>query len=141
MPDSYAVLRAADVPDYTGGSPSPFLGYGRPLGAEQVAMNIRELAPGAAHVSPGEDPSGGHSHKTIEEIYLVLDGHATIRVGDDELTLGPRDAICIPAETPRACRNDGTDTASLLMVSVHTEDPLAEAVARTDFWPAPDDSR
>ena len=74
MQDRYAVLRAADVPDYTGGSLSPFLGYGRPLGAEQVALNIRELAPGDAHVPPGEDRSGGHSHKGIEEIYLVLEG-------------------------------------------------------------------
>ncbi len=35
------ILRAADAPDYTGDAPGAFLGYGRPLGASQVAVNMR----------------------------------------------------------------------------------------------------
>jgi hypothetical protein len=43
----YAIVRAAEAPDYTGDAPGAFLGYGRPLGAEQIAFNVRVLAPHA----------------------------------------------------------------------------------------------
>ena len=66
------------APDFTGDAPGAFLGYGRALGAEQVSVNIRVLAPHTAHVPPGGDPTRGHSHRTIEEIYLVLDGELTV---------------------------------------------------------------
>ncbi len=58
----YKVLRAADAPDYTGDAPGAFLGYGRPMGAEQIAFNVRVLEPGTTNVPPGDDPHGGHSH-------------------------------------------------------------------------------
>ena len=63
----YGVLRADEAPDHTGDAPGAFLGYGRPLGAEQLGFNVRVLAPHTAHVPPGGDPAWGHSHRTIEE--------------------------------------------------------------------------
>ena len=47
------------------------------MGAEQIAFNVRVLEPGTTHVPPGGDPSGGHSHTTIEEIYFVIEGEIT----------------------------------------------------------------
>jgi mannose-6-phosphate isomerase-like protein (cupin superfamily) len=132
----YTVLRAADAPDYTGDAPGGFLGYGRPLGAEQVAVNVRVLEPGMAHVPPGTDPSRGHSHRTIEEIYFVLEGELTVKLGDDVFTLGPRDAVLIPPATPRAVRNESDATAALLMASVAVPDIRAESVGHEGFWPS-----
>ena len=137
----YAIMRAAEAPDYTGGAGDPFLGYGRPLGAEQVAVNLRILQPGSAHVPPGGDPRGGHHHRTIEEIYLVLEGELTLKLGDDVITLGPRDAARIPAATVRAARNLGDVPAALLMISRRVEDLRAESVPVEDFWPAAGDAR
>jgi mannose-6-phosphate isomerase-like protein (cupin superfamily) len=132
----YKILRAAEAPDFTAGKvPSPFLGYGRPLGSEQLALNVRVLAPGAVHVPPGGDPAGGHHHKTIEEIYLVLDGQIEIKLGDDVHTLGKRDAVLIPADTPRATRNPTDAEAAFAMISVKVDDPLAESVMVEGFWP------
>jgi hypothetical protein len=37
----YTIVRAAEAPDYTGDAPGAFIGYGRPLGAEQLAVNLR----------------------------------------------------------------------------------------------------
>src|SRR2546423_3451292 len=88
----YTVMRAADAPDYTGDAPGAFLGYGRPMGAEQVALNVRALAPHTAHVPPGGDPSAGHSYRTIEEIYFVLSGEVTMKLRDEGTSLGPHDA-------------------------------------------------
>ena len=131
----YAVLRAEEVPDFTGDAPGAFLGYGRSLGAEQLALNLRVLAPHTAHVAPGGDPTRGHSHRTIEEIYLVLAGEITIKLGDDVTTLGPRDAVRIPPATPRAVRNDSDEEAAFLLVSTRVEDHKAESQWHERFWP------
>jgi uncharacterized cupin superfamily protein len=130
----YALLRAADAPDYTGDAPGAFRGYARPLGSAQLGVNVRVLAPGMAHVPPGGDPAWGHSHRTIEEIYFVLEGELTIKLGHDVLTLGPRDAVLIPAGTPRAARNDSGSEVAFLMISTKVEDPRAESVGHEDFW-------
>ena len=130
----YTLLCAADAPDYTGDAPGAFLGYGRPLGAQQVAVNVRVLEPGMAHVPPGTDPARGHSHRTIEEIYFVLDGELAIKLGDDVKTLGARDAVLIPPATPRAVRNVSDAPAALLMISAAVPDIRAESVGHDDFW-------
>jgi uncharacterized cupin superfamily protein len=127
-------MRAAEAPDYTGDAPGAFLGYARPMGAEQLGVNLRVLAPGTAHVPPGEDPALGHSHRTIEEIYFVVDGEVTVKLDDDVLTLGARDAVLIPAETARAVRNDSGAEAAVLLISVKVEDIRAESVRHDDFW-------
>ena len=132
----YQVLRADEAPDYTGGRvPSPFLGYGRPLGAEQIAFNVRVLAPGATHVPPDIDPTGGHHHNTIEEIYFVIDGEITVKLGGDVLTLGKRDAVLIAPGTVRGVRNLTEEEAAFAMVSVKVEDAMAESNLVEDFWP------
>jgi mannose-6-phosphate isomerase-like protein (cupin superfamily) len=131
----YTVMRADDAPDYTGDAPGAFLGYGRPMGAEQLAFNVRVLAPGTAHVPPGGDPTRGHSHATIEELYFVLDGVVTIKVDDDVLTLGPRDAILLPPSVVRAVRNDGEAEAAFALVSVKVADQATESHGHEDFWP------
>jgi mannose-6-phosphate isomerase-like protein (cupin superfamily) len=130
----YKVLRAADAPDYTGEHPGAFLGYARPMESEQLAVNVRVLEPGMAHMPPGGDPTRGHSHRTIEEIYFVLDGELTIKLGDDVLTLGPRDAVLIPAGTPRATRNDSDSEVAFLMISTKVDDIRAESVGHERFW-------
>jgi uncharacterized cupin superfamily protein len=132
----WTVVRAADVPDYTGDVPGAFHGYGRALGAEQLALNLRVLAPHTAHVPPGGDPARGHSHRTIEEVYLVLAGEIAIKLGDEVTTLGPRDAVRIAPATPRAVRNDSDAEAAFLLFSVKVEDHAAESQGHEDFWPA-----
>jgi mannose-6-phosphate isomerase-like protein (cupin superfamily) len=131
----YQIMRASEAPDYTGGDPSPFLGYARPMGAEQIALNVRVLAPGATHVPPGEDPAWGHSHDTIEEIYFVIDGQITVKLGDDVLELGPRDAVLIGRGTPRAARNDGDTEAAMAMISIKMDDPRGDSHRHEGFWP------
>lgn len=133
----YTVMRAGEAPDFTGGAPQgAFLGYGRPLGAEQIAFNVRVLAPGAVHAPPGADPSSGHSHKRIEEIYFVIDGEVTIKLAEEVTTLGPRDAVLIKPGTARAFRNESEREAAVAMVSVKVEDPHGESDWHEGFWPS-----
>lgn len=131
----YKVLRGAEAPDYTGDAPGAFLGYARPMGAEQIAFNVRVLAPGTTNVPPGYDEALGHSHTEIEEIYFVIDGELTVKADDDVLTLGPRDAIFLPAGTVRSVRNESDAEAALAMVSVKMADPVAGSEFHEGFWP------
>jgi mannose-6-phosphate isomerase-like protein (cupin superfamily) len=131
----YKVMRAGEAPDYTKGSESPFLGYGRPLGSEQVALNVRVLAPGATNVPPGFDPTAGHSHDTTEEIYFVIDGQVEVKLDDEVITLGPRDAVFIPPTTTRSYRNTSDAEAAVAMVSVKMADPMGESHMHEGFWP------
>ena len=130
----YTIMRAADAPDFSGEAPGAFLGYGRPMGAAQLALNVRVLEPKMAAGPPGSDPSWGHGHRTIEEIYFVLAGEVTIKLDDDVTTLGPRDAVLIPPDTVRAVRNDTDEEAAFLMCSVRVEDPRAESRPEEGFW-------
>jgi mannose-6-phosphate isomerase-like protein (cupin superfamily) len=134
MSESYTVMKAADAPDYTGDAPGAFIGYARPMDSEQLGVNVRVLEPGMAHVPPGEDDSAGHSHDEIEEIYFVLEGELTVKLGDDVLTLGPRDAVLIPPATVRGARNDGDADAALLMVSVKMRDPQGQSHLASGHW-------
>jgi mannose-6-phosphate isomerase-like protein (cupin superfamily) len=104
------------------------------LHGSRLAVNIRVLAPHAAHLPPGADPAWGHSHRTIEEIYLVLEGEIRIKLGDEVETLRKHDAVLIPAATPRAVRNETDEEAAFAMISIRTEDSMAESVAHEGFW-------
>src|SRR5262249_40533136 len=130
----YTILRAAEAPDHSGDAPGAFLGYGRPLGTQQVSLNVRVLAPHMAHVPPGGDPEWGRSHRTIEEVYVVLDGELTMKLDDDVVTLGPRDAVRIGAHTVRAVHNDSEAEAAFLMLSMRVEDARSESVGHDGFW-------
>ena len=132
----FTVVRAADVADHTGDAPGAFLGYARALGAAQLGFNVRVLAPHTTHVAPGGDPELGHSHATIEEIYFVLDGEIAVKLGEEVVRLGPRDAVRIPPATPRAVRNEGDAEAAFAMCSVRVDDYAAESRRHEAFWPA-----
>jgi mannose-6-phosphate isomerase-like protein (cupin superfamily) len=130
----YTVMRAAEAPDYTGDAPGAFLGYGRPMGSSQLGLNVRVLAPHTEHKPPGTPGGQGHSHRTIEEIYFVMEGEVNVKLGDDVIALGPRDAVLVPPATPRSVRNDSDAEAALVMCSVKVADPRAESVFHADFW-------
>ncbi len=132
---SYELLRATDAPDYTEGKDPghQFLGYGA-LGSEQVSANVITLEPGATHKVPGMPDDTGHSHEDIDEIYVVVAGEVTVKLDDEEISLGPLDAVCIPPETKRATRNTSDANATVLMFSQKMTDPRAQSHFHEGFW-------
>ena len=131
----YTLLRGADAPDYTGDAPGAFLGYAKPMGAGEIAFNLRILEPGTVHMPPDGDPTAGHAHATIEEIYFVLEGEVSVKLGDDVVTLERWDAVLIPPGTARSLRNDSRERAALAMVSVKVTDHATESLPVESFWP------
>jgi transcriptional regulator with XRE-family HTH domain len=62
--------------------------------------------------------SGKHPHaQAREEFAFVLRGRMTLTLADEESTLGPGDAVTLPARAPRMWENRTDEVAEILMIS------------------------
>jgi mannose-6-phosphate isomerase-like protein (cupin superfamily) len=63
-------------------------------------------------------PPGGvtteHYHANTEEIYYILEGRATMRLGEEVQPVGPGDAIAIPPGAAHQIRNVGATVLKFL---------------------------
>jgi mannose-6-phosphate isomerase-like protein (cupin superfamily) len=128
----YTIARRDEALDFMASYP----GYGEmrsytgALGAEQVALTWRRMPAGT-----GGRGSYGHSHRTQEEIYLVVSGVVTAKIGEEVVKLEPGTALRISPSAVRSIHNDGPDDAELVICSLRVDDPMADAEQTPDFWP------
>ncbi|HET8795611.1 MAG TPA: cupin domain-containing protein [Arthrobacter sp.] len=77
-----------------------------------VAVQTWELPPGGSegmHAHPaGESP--------LEEMYLVLEGTGSMRVGDDVHEIGPGDSVLASQGVEHDLRNTGTGRLKVLVI-------------------------
>jgi mannose-6-phosphate isomerase-like protein (cupin superfamily) len=52
-------------------------------------------------IEPGKRQPWGHRHETQEEIYIVIGGNGTAKLGDDEVELSRLDALRVAPEVAR----------------------------------------
>ncbi|MFQ0813779.1 cupin [Brucella anthropi] len=79
---------------------------GLQLGARKLAYNVIAL-------EPGKKAFPFHSHRTNEELFLVLEGSGEIRIGQDCFSIRKGDVIACPA--------GGAETAHQIINSGETE--------------------
>ncbi len=103
--------------------------YTEALGSEQVSFSWRRMPPGTG----GRD-SYGHRHPDQEEVFFVISGVVTFKVGDDVFEARPQTAVRIAGDAFRSVHNDTDAEAELLIFSTR----LDEAVTETSdgFWPS-----
>jgi uncharacterized cupin superfamily protein len=75
-----------------------------PLGLQKTGISFQRI-------KPGERQPWGHRHREQEEIYVFLAGSGTAKLGDEEVEVGPMDALRV---APGLARNfqagpDGLD--------------------------------
>jgi len=96
---AYTKLNLADIEDQApkfGLSPSIEFRLGRePLGLERSGVSYLRLAPGFRLPF-------GHSHREQEEVYVLVEGSARAKVGDDVVDLRQWDLLRVPKETVRS---------------------------------------
>jgi quercetin dioxygenase-like cupin family protein len=94
------------------------------LDAEQVGLTYQRLAPN--YTVPW-----GHTHKTQEEVFLVLSGGMEVKVGDEIKQLGQWDAIRVHKDTPRGFRAgpDGVE-----MLAIGCPGGPGDAVNIENYW-------
>jgi mannose-6-phosphate isomerase-like protein (cupin superfamily) len=67
---------------------------------------VKDVSVAEAYVKGGEKTEA-HVHKSSQEVYYVLDGSGTMRLGDSRFSVKTGDAILIPPGTPHDVRADG----------------------------------
>lgn len=100
------------------------------LGCEQVALTHRRLP-----AQTGGKGGYGHSHKTQEELYLVLSGTLQFKLDDEVIDVPARTAVRVAPEVVRSVWNEGPEDAEIVIASVKVADPRADGVIVQDFWP------
>ena len=65
-------------------------------------------------LQPGQSQKP-HSHAGADKIYYVLEGEATIQIGDEEQMLGPGRIVLAPSEVVHGVRNASSQPLSLLV--------------------------
>ena len=92
------------------------------IGAEKLGYNLTIVPPGA-RACPF------HHHHGIEELFVVLKGTGTLRFGDAEYPLRPRDVIACPpgkADVAHQIINTGESDLEYLAISTKEHVDVAE---------------
>ena len=130
MSNGYTVISLEDAPDVLGDYPGEMRFLTGPLEAEQAAITYRRMPPGS-----GGRGSYGHRHRTQEELYLVLEGTLTFKLGDEVVEAGPGTAIRVAPSTVRSVHNDSDADVILVITSAKAAKYDGEVEFEQDFWP------
>ena len=79
-----------------------------PLEAENCGISLLKL--GSGFRAPF-----GHTHKTQEEIYILIKGSGRMKVGDEIIDLQPFSAVRVAPDTMR-CYEGGPEGAELIVI-------------------------
>jgi mannose-6-phosphate isomerase-like protein (cupin superfamily) len=127
----YSVANREDAMDWMAQYPGfgEMRWYSDACGTEQVSFSWRRMPP-----DTGGRGSYGHHHPGQEEVYFVISGTVTFKVGDDVFTAGPQTAVKMTGGEPYAVHNDTDSECELLLFS--TRDPHSTTKRQEDFWPS-----
>jgi uncharacterized cupin superfamily protein len=126
----YSVTKREDAVDWMAQYPGfgEMRWYSEAAGCEQVSFSWRRMPPGT-----GGRGSYGHRHPGQEEIYFVISGNVTLKIGDDVFEAGPQTAVRMTGEEFYSVHNDTDAEAELLLFSTRREDAKTEQ--QENFWP------
>ena len=127
----YTAIALNDAPDVLADYPGEMRFLTGPLEAEQAALTYRRMPPGT-----GGRGSYGHRHRTQEELYLVVDGTLTFKVGDDVFDAPAGTAVRVAPSAVRSVHNDTDSDVVLVIASKIADDYDGEVETQDGFWPS-----
>jgi uncharacterized cupin superfamily protein len=94
----YTVVNLKEVEDQ-----APNFGLSPQLEARmaRVALGLENSGVSYQRLAPNFRVPFGHKHKNQEEIYVLVDGSARIKLEDEVVDLKPFDAVRVPKDTMR----------------------------------------
>jgi mannose-6-phosphate isomerase-like protein (cupin superfamily) len=127
---SYTVTKREAAVDFMADYPGfgEMRHYAGALGCEEVAFSWRLMPPGT-----GGRGSYGHRHPGHEEVYFVVAGMVTFKVGDDVFEAGPQTAVRMSGDDFYSVHNDSDADAELVIMSARVDEMPTEQ--QQDFWP------
>jgi mannose-6-phosphate isomerase-like protein (cupin superfamily)/quinol monooxygenase YgiN len=98
-PPPYTIQALTDIDD----SAAKF-GFGEIGEARFASEHLAAQQTGVSHhhMRPGKRQAFGHRHEQAEEVYVVLSGAGRVKLDDDIVEIGPRDAIRVAPPVIRA---------------------------------------
>ena len=119
--DAYTVAGREDALDFMADYPDygEQRWYTTAVAAEAVSFSWRRMLPGT-----GGRGSYGHRHPGQEEVYFVISGVITFKIGDDVFEAGPQTSVRVGGDAFRSIHNDTGEQAQVLIVSPRLEEPL-----------------
>jgi len=135
-------------------------GEGERVGSDASSVTIKATGEdtdgsfylGESNVEPGFPGPPPHVHKRLHDMFYVLAGTLTMRVGDETLELGPGSFACIPPgvvhtfsnrseqpvrflnfNTPAGWENYMRDLDTTLAAGTPTPEQIARIASRHDF--------
>ena len=128
--NGYSVAARTDATDWMADYPGfgEMRHYPEALDCEQVAFSWRRMPAGT-----GGRGSYGHRHPGQEEVYFVVSGTLTFKVGDDVFEAEPQTAVRMSGEAFYSVHNDTDSDAELVIMSTRLDHPQTER--EDDFWP------
>ena len=98
-------------------------------------LGLKDLGIGYGEVPPGKSGCPFHNHHVEEELFVILEGTGTYRLGDQRHEVGPGDVLGAPAGGPETAHNlINTGQAMLKYLSIST-------MAATEICEYPDSGK
>jgi uncharacterized cupin superfamily protein len=117
MADTWTKLNLDDVEDAAVAN-----GFGDRWEARVARQDLGAERTGLTHfrIHPGRRSPFSHRHREAEEIYVVISGEGTVKLGDELRPVRTLDAIRFAPEVPRAFEA-GPEGLELLVCGAHHE--------------------
>ncbi len=100
-----------------------------------TALELEHSGLSHQRIPPGYRFPYGHTHRTQEEVYVVLRGSGRMKLDDDIVELEEWDAVRVPPGTWRGYEA-GPDGLEILVIGAPNlgEAPRDDAEGRRDWW-------
>jgi quercetin dioxygenase-like cupin family protein len=112
MPDGYSIKHRDEFEVMEGSGDATWRLARKALGASAFGFNLVELAPGGQ--IPEHDEAGSGQH----ELYVVLEGEATLRIGGEEHAAPAGTFASIEPPLSRTILNRSGSTVTALLIGV-----------------------
>lgn len=112
MAEGYTIKKVDEFEEMEGSGGATWRLARKTLGAQSFGFNVVDIEPG------GQIPEHNHTGDNQEEVFIIIDGDATI-VADGEEHAAPAGTYCRYApEVSRTIRNNSDATVRALLIGV-----------------------
>jgi quercetin dioxygenase-like cupin family protein len=112
MAEGYTIRNVDDFEEMEGSGNATWRLARKSLGAESFGFNVVDIAPG------GQIPEHDHSGDNQEEVFIILDGQATIVADGDEHDARAGTYCRYAPEVSRTIKNNSDGTVRALLIGV-----------------------
>jgi quercetin dioxygenase-like cupin family protein len=115
MAEGYTIKSVDEFEEMEGSGNATWRLARKSLGAESFGFNVVDIAPG------GQIPEHDHSGDNQEEVFIILDGDATIVANDEEHAAPAGTYARYAPEVKRTIRNQSNGNVRALLIGVPVE--------------------